>query len=399
MAGSASLSPSERRGALEIADADLPPSLRDVRIALVHDYLNQQGGAERVVEVFAELFPTAPIYTSVYDRGRMPEVWKRHTIRTSFLQRISPRLGLARALVPLYPMAFELFDFRGFDLVLSSTTAFAKSVITRPETCHICYCNNPTRFLWMYHDYFEYERVPRPVQSALPLLMSPLRVWDFASAQRVDHFVAGSYNAARRIAKYYRRDSDVIQPPIDASFYHPCSDSAGDYFLVVSRLQPYKRIDLAVQACTRLGVPLHVVGEGPDGSRLKQMAGPCVQFLGRLTDEEVRSQMSACRALIVPGEEDFGLTPLETQACGRPVVAYAAGGALETVREGETGLFFRRQTIEGLCSALAAFEDRFDPEALRSHALQFDKVAFKERLLTMLARRFAEHRARFAPEG
>lgn len=370
---------------------EVPPSLRSLRVALVHDYLNQPGGAEKVVEVFAEMFPGAPVYTSVYDRDRMPDVWRNLDIRTSFMQRISPRLRVAQALIPLYAPAFELFDLRQFDLVLSSTTAFAKGVVTRPETCHICYCNNPTRFFWMYHDYFEHRPLPRAIRAALPWVISPLRVWDFAAAQRVDYFVAGSQNAARRIAKYYRRPSDVVQSPIDATLFQP-SDEIGEYFLVAARLQAYKRIDLAVDACTKLGLPLHVIGDGPDRARLGRLAGPSVRFLGRVSDDELRRHMAGCRAYILPGEEDFGLAPLEAQACGRPVIAFAAGGALETVKEGKTGVFFREQTVDALIDVLQRFQDGYDAKKVRSHALQFDKPVFKQRMFEVLARRYEEHR-------
>jgi glycosyltransferase involved in cell wall biosynthesis len=371
---------------------EVPDALSSLRVALVHDYLNQPGGAEKVVEVFAEMFPEAPIYTSVYDADRMPDAWRARDIRTSFMQKLSPRLSVAKALFPLYPAAFELFDFRKYDLVLSSTTTFAKAVITRPETCHICYCNNPTRFLWMYHDYFENERFPRALGAMFPWLLSPLRVWDYTVAQRVDYFIAGSKNAARRIAKYYRRQSDVVQPPIDgASFW--ISDDIEDYFLVVSRLQSYKRIDLAVTACSRLGLPLRIVGDGPDRSRLQGLAGPSVGFLGRLGENEVRQQMSRCRAFIFPGEEDFGLTPLEAQASGRPVIAYGAGGALETVKDGETGAYFRATSVEALAEVLLNFDEtRFDPPKLRSHALHFDKDVFKRRLRQVLSMRYEEYR-------
>jgi len=374
---------------------DIPEPLRSLRVALVHDYLNQPGGAEKVVEVFAEMFPGAPVYTSVYDPDRMPEVWRTLDVRTSFMQRISPRLGIAKTLLPLYPAAFELFDFRGYDLVLSSTTAFAKGIITRPETCHVCYCNNPTRFLWMYHEYFEHERLHGPLKGMLPWIVQPLRAWDFLAAQRVDFFIAGSHNARRRIAKYYRRESDVIQSPIDAGFFAP-SGTVQDYFLVASRLLPYKRIDLAVEACNRLGLPLRIAGDGSDRSRLERLAGPTVRFLGRVSDEEVRAQMASCRALIFPGEEDFGLAPLEAQACGRPVIAYYGGGALETVKEGVTGMLFRQPTAESLAQALRDFRDTFDPGTIRAHAMHFDKATFKQRLYEVLAGRYLEHRERFA---
>lgn len=376
-------------------DITPPEGLRGKRVAIVHDFLNQPGGAENVVEVFADMFPDAPIYTSVYDPARMPESWRGRDIRTSFLQRLSPRLAIAKALVPLYPTAFESFNLSGYDIVLSSTTSFAKGVITRPETCHICYCNNPTRFVWMYHDYVAYERLPVAARHVLPWVMTPLRTWDYVAAQRVDYFVAGSHNAGRRIAKYYRRPSDVLQAPIDASRFFP-SNETGDFFLIVSRLQPYKRIDIAIEACNRLGLPLRIAGDGPDRDRLSALAGPTVTLLGRVSEAERASLMAGCRAFLLPGEEDYGLTPLEAMASGRPVVAYRGGGALETVREGVTGEYFDRPEADALARVLAAFEDRYDPAALRAHAETFDISVFKARLFEIIARRYREHREGFA---
>jgi glycosyltransferase involved in cell wall biosynthesis len=369
---------------------EMPEPLRGLRVAIVHDFLNQPGGAEKVVQVFAEMFPEAPIYTSVYDRDSMPDYWRSLDIRTSFLQRISPRLGVARALMPLYPTAFESFDLGSYDLVLSSTTSFAKGVVTRPATCHVCYCNNTTRFVWMYKDYVQYERLPRGARAMLPWVITPLRTWDFVAAQRVDYYVAGSHNAARRIAKYYRRESEVVHSPIDAQEFQPVAD-VQDYFLVISRLQPYKRIDLAVEACNRLGIPLKIAGVGPDESRLRSLAGPTIEFLGRVSDEERRHLLSHCRAFLFPGEEDFGLTPLEAMASGRPVIALRAGGALETVKEGTTGQFFDRPDPDYLAASLSSFEDRFDPQIIRAHALSFDKSTFKVRMYDVLARCYQDH--------
>jgi glycosyltransferase involved in cell wall biosynthesis len=373
----------------------VPESLQSLRVAIVHDFLNQHGGAENVVALFAEMFPGAPIYTSVYDAKRMPHRWRALDIRTSFMQRISPRLHIAKTLFPLYPFAFESFDLSEYDLVLSSTTAFAKGVITRPHTCHVCYCNTPSRFLWTTREYLRYESLPSAVKAVIPWMATPLRVWDYTAAQRVDFFIAGSYNAARRIRKYYRRESDVLQPPIDVAAFR-LAESPSDYYLVLSRLQPYKRIDLAVEACTRLGVPLHVIGDGPDRARLERLAGPSVRFFGRVSDAEVRDQLASCRALLFPGEEDFGLTPLEAQASGRPVIAYGAGGALETVRDGKTGVHFRPQTAEALSRVLSSFEDRFDPAAIRRHACRFDVALFKERLYSLLAEKYERHEAMLA---
>lgn len=370
----------------------MPAALRGLRVALVHDYLNQQGGAENVVEVLLDMFPGAPVYTSVYDAAAVSDRWRRVDIRTSFMQRLSPTVKMARTLVPLYPMAFESFDLSEYDLVLSSTTAFAKGIVTRPETCHVCYCNNPTRFLWMYHDYLRYERLPDAIKRVIPLLATPMRVWDQAAAQRPDYFVAGSFNAARRIATYYRRESDVVQPPIDVAEFE-ASAAPGDYFLVVSRLQPYKRVDLAIEACNRLGLPLHVIGDGHDRARLQRMAGPTIVFQGRVSRDVVRQELTSCRALIFPGEEDFGLTPLEAQASGRPVVAFGRGGALETVRDGVTGVLFHEQTVDALETCLREFDPgRYDPGAARMQAESFDVTRFKERLYGVIARRYTEHR-------
>lgn len=376
----------------------MPAALCGARVAIVHDYLNQVGGAENVVLVFADMFPGAPIFTSVYDAERMGEPWNTFDIRTSFMQRISPRLGVAKALLPLYPTAFESFDLSAYDLVLSFTTAFAKGVITRPDTLHVCYCSNPTRFLWMYDEYVRFERLPPGAGALLPWLATPMRMWDFAAAQRVDQFVASAHNVKRRIAKYYRRSSEVIHAPIDASRF-AVAPSPEDYFLVVSRLQSYKRIDLAVEACSWLGLPLHVVGDGPDRARLQAMAGPTVRFFGRLGDVAVQHQMAHCRAFLFPGEEDFGLTPLEAQASGRPVIAYAGGGALETVIEGVTGRFFNEQTVQSLRQILENFEDAFEPHVLRDHAMQFDKSVFARKLYALLATQYEAHRQLMVPEA
>lgn len=369
----------------------MPDVLRTARVAIVHDYLNQPGGAEKVVEVFARMFPGAPIYTSVFDPQNVPPIWRTYDVRTSFMQRIAPGLKLARALFPLYPFAFESFDLRGYDLVLSSTTAFAKGVITNAHTCHVCYCNNVTRFLWMTPEYLARESLPAALKALIPLLAVPLRVWDYTAAQRVDHYIAGSHNAAARIRKFYRRESEVVHSPIDTSRFYIAPDT-GNYFLVASRLQSYKRIDLAVDACTRLGLPLHVLGDGPDRPRLQRLAGPTVTFFGRVSDADLAQHLAHCRAFLFPGEEDFGLAPLEAQASGRPVIAFRAGGALETVVEGTTGLFFDRQRVDDLARILAGFRDDFDPELIRSHALTFDLQAFVARLYAAVARAYLLHR-------
>jgi glycosyltransferase involved in cell wall biosynthesis len=285
----------------------------------------------------------------------------------------------------------ERLDLRGYDLVLSSSSAFAKGVITKPGTMHICYCHTPMRWCWNYDDYVEREGLGRLSRAVLPYIITWMRVWDQTTAMRVDHFIANSPVVAERIAKYYRRDAVVIPPPVEADRFH--FDPAArpeEYFLIVSRLLPYKRIDLAIQACNALGLPLVIVGSGRDEARLRQMAGPTIRFMGRLSDDEVLHYYAHCRALILPGEEDFGITPLEAQASGRPVIAYGAGGALASVIDGVTGIFFAAQTLESLSEALGSFDERdFDPQTIRNHALEFDKPRFHRRILQFIEARMS----------
>ncbi len=357
-----------------------------LKVAIVHDYLVQRGGAERVVEVMHEMYPDAPIYTSVYNRDTTWPSFRRMDVRPSFIQRITTSNQISRALLPLYPFAFARFDLRGYDVVLSSTTAFAKGVRPPPGVPHVCYCNAVTRFLWGAQAYFAQQGASLPVRLGVGALGTALRPWDYAAAQRVTQFVAGSANTAQRIKHYYNREAVVCHSPIDAARFAP-SDHVEGYYFVVSRLNAYKRIDLAVQSCTRLDLPLLVAGEGPDRARLEAMAGPTVRFLGRVSDDELRRHYASCRAFILPGEEDFGLTPLEAMASGRPIIAYAAGGALETVVEGVTGTFFRAQTVNALEQVLRGFDtDRYDPARLREHAMGFDKEAFKRKLAGVVDR-------------
>jgi len=357
-----------------------------MKVALVHDYLNQMGGAERVVLAFHELFPDAPLYTSIYDPRRVDAAFQQIDIRTSFMQRLPFVKKHHQPFLPLYPFAMERLDLRGYDLILSSSSAFGKGVITKPGTMHICYCHTPMRWCWNYDEYVEREQLGKLARGVLPFLITWLRVWDQTTAMRVDHFIANSPAVADRIQKYYRREAVVIPPPVDASrFLFDPTTQPEDYFLVVSRFMPYKRIDLAIQACNRLQLPLVIIGSGRDQQRLQQMAGPTIRFLGRLSDAEVLHYYAHCRALILPGEEDFGITPLEAQASGRPVIAYSAGGALASVIDGVTGTFFQEQTVESLAATLAAFDEtRYDPQIIRDHALEFDKPRFHRRILQFI---------------
>jgi len=369
-----------------------------MKVAIVHDYLVQRGGAERVVEVFHEMYPEAPIYTSVYNPDTTWPSFRDMDVRPSFMQRITRSNKVSRALLPLYPAAFASFDLRGYDLVLSSTTAFAKGVHVPPGVPHVCYCNAVTRFLWDADTYFDGQGAHRVVRFGVGALGALLRPWDYAAAQRVTQFVAGSANTARRIERFYHRDAIVCHSPIDASCFTP-NARVEDFFFVASRLNAYKRVDVAVRACTQLSLPLIVAGEGPDRARLEALAGPTVCFLGRVSDDQLRRLYATCRAFIVAAEEDFGLTPLEANTAGRPVIAYAAGGALETVVEGITGTFFHAQTADALAETLARFDaDCYDPEALRTHAMAFDKERFKERLRSIIDQISRRHRT-YARKG
>ncbi|HEY7127950.1 MAG TPA: glycosyltransferase [Ktedonobacterales bacterium] len=360
-----------------------------MKIALVHDYLNQMGGAERVLLALHDLYPDAPIYTSLYDPARVDPAFQHMDVRPSFMQRLPFARHHHQPFLLLYPFAFERWDLRSYDLVLSSSSAFAKGVITRPDALHICYCHTPMRWAWNYQEYVQRERLGPLVRWLLPFAMTPLRLWDQMSAMRVDYFIANSPTVAQRVAKYYRRSAAIIPPPVATSSYAiaPVQD---DYFLIVSRLIPYKRLDLAIEAFNHLRLPLKIIGEGRDRRRLERLAGPTIEFLGRLPDAQVRLMLARCQALIHPGEEDFGLAPLEAQASGRPVIAYAGGGALTSIIEGVTGVFFRERSAWSLAEAVCSFKAaNFDPQTIRRHAEEFDLVRFQRRIGQFIAAKLA----------
>ncbi|MGZ3608648.1 MAG: glycosyltransferase [Ktedonobacteraceae bacterium] len=367
-----------------------------MKVALAHDYLNQMGGAERVVLALHEMFPDAPLYTSIYDPQRVDAAFQSIDIRTSFMQKFPLVKKHHQPFLPFYPFAIERLDLRGYDLVLSSSSAFAKGIITRPETMHICYCHTPMRWCWNYEEYVEREHLGKISRAILPFFISGLRVWDQTSSMRVDHFIANSPVVADRIRKYYRRDSVVIPPPVEVSrFTFDPTNRPEDYFLIVSRLMPYKRIDLAIEACNHLHLPLVIIGSGRDENRLKRLAGPTIRFMGRLSDQEVLYYYAHCRALILPGEEDFGITPLEAQASGRPVIAYAAGGSLASIVDNVTGTFFYKQTVESLVKVLVSFDEHeYDPHTIYNHALEFDQPRFKRRIQQFIEAKMNEGNTR-----
>lgn len=362
-----------------------------MKVAIVHDWLVNMGGAERIILILHELFPDAPIYTAVYDSSRLPDVFSNMDIRTTFIQKMPFGKKKYQSYLPLMPLAFEQLDLTEYDLVISSSTSCAKGVMTRADTLHICYCNTPMRYAWDF--YFEYIRGKGAISRAIiAALMNYIRMWDRLSADRVDFFIANSQNVANRIKKHYKRDSYVIHPPVNAEFYKP-SGLRENFYLVVSRLVPYKRLDLAVHAFNELEIPLKVIGSGGELDNLKAIAKENIEFLGRLSDDEINIYYSRCKAFIFPGEEDFGITPLEAQACGKPVIAYGKGGALETVVEGKTGVFFREQTVESLKEAIVRMEgniDLFDMQIIRAHAEKFDTSIFKAKIREYINEKYME---------
>ena len=367
-----------------------------MRVALVHDWLTGMRGGERCLEVFCELFPDADLFTLLHVPGSVAPVIERRRIVTSFIQRLPGAATRYRSFLPLFPAAVARFDLSGYDLVLSSSHCVAKGARPAPGALHVCYCFTPMRYVWdLYHDYF--GEAGALTRALMPPVAAALRRWDRRTSRRVDHFVAISDYVADRIARCYARAADVIYPPVDVGRI-PLGEGGGDFYLVVSALAPYKRIDLAIGAAARLGRPLVVVGTGPEEARLRRTAGPGVTFLGWRSDAEVAALYGRCRALLFPGLEDFGIVPLEAMAAGRPVIAFAQGGALETVVDGDsgpTGILFRQQTVEGMVEAVRRFEaspQRFEPKALRAHAERFDRERFRDRVAAYLDGRLAEHR-------
>ncbi|MZQ83088.1 glycosyltransferase [Paenibacillus sp. 5J-6] len=363
-----------------------------MKIAIAHDYLVQMGGAERVVEVFHQMYPSAPIYTTMFSNNRLLDELRDADIRASWLQKMPGGKSHFKEMLPLYPFAIKDFDFREFDIVLSSSSAFMKSIQVPKNTFHLCYCHTPMRFAWDYDTYMERQTKSSVMKRLLKIYIDQLKQWDQKTSANVNQFIANSSVVKNRIRNYYHRDSDVIFPPINTTRFHS-STNIDNYYLIVSRLVSYKRIDLAVEAFNRNGLPLHIVGEGPDLMRLKGMAKGNVRFLGRLDDASVTKMMAECRALIFPGEEDFGITPLEANAAGRPVVAYQAGGALDTIVPQVNGVFFKRQEVEDLLMAIQEVENHaWDVSRIIGHAQKFDEKTFMEKLKIYMAKAYQQFR-------
>ena len=364
-----------------------------MKVALVHYWLVGMRGGERVLEALCELFPEADVYTHVYRPERISDVIRAHRVQETFIGRLPRAHRWYPVYLPLMPLALEALDLSAYDLVISSESGPAKGIITAPGSVHICYCHSPMRYLWDRQA--EYLA---PLSRFTRLLAFPfahyLRLWDYASAARVDRFIANSGFVAARIRKCYRREAEVIHAPVDVSRFFPGAET-GDYFLAVGQLVRYKRFDLAIEAFNRLNLPLWIVGDGELRAELQRLAGPSIRFLGAMHGVELADVYRRCQALIFPGIEDFGIVPLEAMASGRPVIAYARGGALETVHDGSTGILFYEQSPESLVRAVQHFREnpgRFDGETLRRHAAGFSTSVFKARISGAVERALTECR-------
>jgi glycosyltransferase involved in cell wall biosynthesis len=355
-----------------------PTLATEPRVALIHDFLLDVRGAERVFLAICDMWPDADVFTAIYDEAGTEGRFSHRPINTSFLQRLRPTAKTFRRLLPLYPYAIESLDLRGYDLVVSSSSAWAHGVIVDPGTVHVCYCHNPFRYAWNAREETLSEH-GTATRAALRSVFHRWRQWDWIAAQRVDRYVANSHTTERRIARYFSRDSSVVHPPVETERFSVTEPA--DYYLVISELMPHKRIGVAIDAFNRLRRPLVVVGDGPDARRLRHMAGPTVKFTGRVSDERAAALVSGCRAMVVTATEEFGIAAVEAQAAGRPVVALAEGGARETVVDGVTGTFFGRCDAESVELAVRAFDPAgIDPADCVANARRFDTTQFSEGL-------------------
>lgn len=354
-----------------------------MKIALVHDHLAQDGGAEKVLKVLSEMFPDAPIYTLLYEKKNADKHYRHRRIETSIIQKLPGGISHYQWYMPFMPMAVEFFDFSGFDLVISDSSSFAKGVITSSHTLHICYCHTPTRYLWSdTHQYIDELKYNKYFKKIISLALNYIRIWDKLAADRVDRYIANSHFVAGRIKKYYRRESAVIYPPVETGRFK-IAETAGDYFLIGGRLSPYKRVDIVIEAFKQTNKKLKIFGGGVDLEHLKDLARghENIEFLGLVDDTAKAELYSRAIAFINPQEEDFGITAVEAQASGRPVIAYKRGGALETVVEGVTGTFFNEQTADSLAKAVAGFDaSKFSPSEIKRRAEQFGTERFKREI-------------------
>ena len=358
---------------------DPGPATTPRRVALVHDWLTGMRGGERALEAICELFPDATRFALLHVPGSVSETIEARPIRTSFIQWLPRSHHHYRLLLPLFPMAVEQFDLDDFDLIISTSHCAVKSVVPPGRTPHLCYCFTPMRYAWDQFDaYFGPDRVGAGVTRMFRWGLSTMARWDVATAGRVNRYVAISQYVAGRIRRYYNRDASVVYPPVDTALFHPSGKPPGAYLLIVSALVPYKHVDLAIRACALAGAPLRILGSGPELARLRDAAGPSVEFLGSLSDEQVRTAYQDAAAVLLPGIEDFGIVPVEAQACGRPVIALAQGGACETVVDGSTGILVAEPTDTAFAAAIDRVRrGRFDATAIRQHAVHFSRERFQ----------------------
>ena len=370
-----------------------PIELHALRVAIIHHWLVTQRGGEHVLAALCEIFPNADIFTHVYDPASISPAIRQRRVNTSFIQKLPFSRRFYQRYLPLMPLAIEQADLRGYDLVISNESGPVKGVITPPETLHVCYCLTPMRYLWgMQSEYT--AKSSRLVRGIFSLIAHYVRLWDYAAAARVDEFVGISRTVSRRIWKCYRRAAPVIWPPVDCDAF-PVTERQSDYYLVAGQLVAYKRAQLAVQACNQLQRKLVVIGAGEELKHLRKLAGPTVSVLGSQTSDVLRSHFAGCRALIFPGEEDFGIVPVEAMASGAPVIALRKGGALDTVKENETGVFFDEPVVDDLVDAIRRFEameGSFDARRISAHARKFDKSEFKRRFGSFVLGALQAHR-------
>jgi len=363
-----------------------------MKVALVHDHLNQIGGAERVLKALLDVYPGSPVFTLLHDQRNTKEWFEGEQIIPSFIQKLPFARRNFKWYLPLMPTAVEELPVGGYDCIISSSSALSKGILPPPQSLHICYCHTPTRYLWSdTHQYLEELPQRRLVKMMLPFLLHRLRIWDWQAAQRVDRFIANSRFVARRIKTYYQRESTVVYPPVDVERILPSDDPPERYFLIISRLRPYKRVDLAIQAFNKMNIPLVVIGSGEESERLRALASPHIRFLGAVSDVTKATYLAHCQALIFPQEEDFGITAVEAMAAGRPVIAYNAGGAPEAVTEGMSGTLFDEQSWECLADSVIRFEaNMYDSARIRAHSLQFSRERFNVQLQEFVNRSWGE---------
>lgn len=361
-----------------------------MKVAIVHDWLTNMGGAEQCVINLHRAFPDAPIYTTFYDSDNMSPEFKEMNIITSSLQKSRTKKYNHKKYLPFMPKAFEEFNLNDYDVVISSCSACSKGIITGPHTLHICYCYTPMRYAWEMRDEYT-ENMSKFKTKLIRYFMNYMRLWDYQAAQRVDEFIAISGEVKKRINKHYRREAKVIFPPVRTENFLP-SNEEKDYYFIVSRLVKYKRYDLAVEACSKLHKKLIIIGDGPERENLEKLSDKeYVTFMGRQPDDVVEKYISECKALIFPGEEDFGIVPVEAMSCGKPVIAYGRGGALDTVVDKKTGIFFKEQTVDSLIKAIKEFETtKFNKEEIRKQALKFSEEDYRKQIIDFVNQKYSE---------